>query len=541
MFATADLQAVQNLTYGRATPFLAALHPDFPAALHCGFDGYLDLPAQLPQPVTVRVYAELADGSWHLGSVVRVASTDHEFAKQSLARFSPLTFWRAWRALRREAARRGLAVETGLEYRRAILAVWREFSAQAPRHTAPTTSWRKSPSLPPASDAKKLRHVHYCTHNLSHQGAPLFLLEHARHLQCETGARLSVTSGQDGPLRREFEDLGASVHVIDDISVLSATTPRAGHRALASLAAQVDLASANLVIANTVSAYWGVHLARRAARPVLYYIHESTPPRSFFRDTLPSSALALVEESFQLADRVSFLTATSQRYFNYFSDQSNYCLHPSWIDLAGIDRFRATHSRETARAQLRLSPEKILVINVGTVCDRKGQHLFARSVDLLWHHAPALAARAEFLMIGGGDTAHDHTLENFLSELNRPNLRIVPGTGEVYPYYRAADLFVCSSYEESFPRVILEAMAFALPIVSTNVHGIPEMARADREAVLVPPGDSATLTAALQQMLEAPAAGQALAQRARTQVAAQFDSRLVLPRHLALALSLAQT
>ncbi|MEJ1971466.1 MAG: hypothetical protein WDM96_02825 [Lacunisphaera sp.] len=66
-------------------------------------------PRSCRKPVTVRVYAELADGSWHLGSVARFAETDHEFLKQAYGRFSPLAFWRAWRALVGRDAGGGLA------------------------------------------------------------------------------------------------------------------------------------------------------------------------------------------------------------------------------------------------------------------------------------------------------------------------------------------------------------------------------------------------------------------------------------------------
>src|SRR5258708_38312179 len=92
VFATTDLQAVQNLQFGRETPFLAGRSIACARSTHCGYDGFLDLPAQLPQPVSVRVYAELEDGSWHLGSVARFAATDHEFPKQPFPPFSPLPF-----------------------------------------------------------------------------------------------------------------------------------------------------------------------------------------------------------------------------------------------------------------------------------------------------------------------------------------------------------------------------------------------------------------------------------------------------------------
>ena len=535
VFATTDLQAVQTLSFGRGTPFLAALHPGFASALCCGFDGFIDLPAQLPQPVTVRLYVELEDGSWHLGSVVRVVTTDHEFAKQPLARFSPLTFLRAWRALHRAVTASGVTLKSKQEYRQEIGRIWRDYAARAPRRNSARAPTGKSAAAISGSGPDKISHVHYFTHNLSHEGAPLFLLEHARHLRRETGATVTVTSGQEGPLRREVESLGALVLVIDASSLLTDTRARALQRTLDALATSVDLSKASLVIANTLSAYWGVHLAHRAGRPVLFYIHESTPPRSFFRGFVPPAALALVEESFRLADRVSFLTATSRRYFTGLTSPANFVLHPGWIDLAGIDRFCATHSRDTERARLGIAPEKKLIINLGTVCDRKGQHLFARAVDLLWRNVPAVAASTEFLMVGGGETAYDRELADFLVELNRPNLRIIPGTRDVYPYYRAADLFVCSSYEESFPRVILEAMAMQVPILSTNVHGIPEIVGYEEEALLVAPGDSSALAHGLIRLLNEPAIARRYATQARTRVETHFDAALLLPRHLAFA------
>lgn len=536
VFATTDLQAVQNLVFGRATDFLAARSGGSSLATHCGYDGFLDLPAQLPQPVTVRVYAELADGSWHLGSVARFAATDHEFAKQPYAPFSRLLFWRAWRSLDRELRSTGRELPGGPVYWRIIRRVWQEYFAQAPRP-------QRRPRTDPRGPARRMSPgktgpVHLFTHNLNREGAPLFLLEYARQLHRVSGTDLIVTSEEEGPLRAEFESLGAQVQVVDTAGLLAAPDTPILERMLESLATAAGRADASLVVANTVSAWWGVHLAQRARRPVVFYIHESTPPRCFFRGQLAQPVLALVEESFRLADRVSFLTASTQRYYTGLSDRSNYCLNPGWIDLAAIDQFRAAQSREALRARLGFAPDRKIVINVGTVCERKGQHLFARAVDLLWQTAPELAASAVFLMIGGRDTPYDRDLGDFLAGLNRPNLRIIPETGEVYPYYGAADLFVCSSYEESFPRVVLEAMAFAVPIVSTSVHGIPEMVRADHEALLVPAGDSAAMATALQRLLASPATGRALAHQARTRVAAEFDSRVILPRHMALACSL---
>lgn len=54
--------------------------------------------------------------------------------------------------------------------------------------------------------------------------------------------------------------------------------------------------------------------------------------------------------------------------------------------------------------------------------------------------------------------------------------------------FDAADIFVFPTYAEGFPRVILEAMARGLPVVSTRVSGIPGLVKEGRDALLVSPG-----------------------------------------------------
>jgi glycosyltransferase involved in cell wall biosynthesis len=109
----------------------------------------------------------------------------------------------------------------------------------------------------------------------------------------------------------------------------------------------------------------------------------------------------------------------------------------------------------------------------------------------------------------------------------------LPETGEIQDFYRLADIFVCTSFEESFPRVLLESAAHRLPIVSTNVNGIAEMLAAD-EAWLVPPGDRYQLAEAVKAALAAHFAGDtSRADRARAAVVRRFHEENSLPQHLA--------
>lgn len=64
------------------------------------------------------------------------------------------------------------------------------------------------------------------------------------------------------------------------------------------------------------------------------------------------------------------------------------------------------------------------------------------------------------------------------------------------------DLFVLPSlYGEGLPMVVLEAMAAGVPVISTQVEGIPEAVRDGIDGLIVPPGDAAALAAAIQSII----------------------------------------
>jgi len=76
---------------------------------------------------------------------------------------------------------------------------------------------------------------------------------------------------------------------------------------------------------------------------------------------------------------------------------------------------------------------------------------------------------------------------------------------------RAADVFCAPSLGgESFGVVLLEAMAAGTPVVASDLPGYANVARADQDAVLVPPGDSHALAGALQRVLSDSALSKAL-------------------------------
>lgn len=84
--------------------------------------------------------------------------------------------------------------------------------------------------------------------------------------------------------------------------------------------------------------------------------------------------------------------------------------------------------------------------------------------------------------------------------------------------YRQADLFVNSSVVDNMPNSILEALASGVPVVSTNVGGIPFFVEHEKTALLVPPGNPDALAKAVLDLLDAPEKAARLASAGRDSV-----------------------
>jgi glycosyltransferase involved in cell wall biosynthesis len=82
----------------------------------------------------------------------------------------------------------------------------------------------------------------------------------------------------------------------------------------------------------------------------------------------------------------------------------------------------------------------------------------------------------------------------------RDRFRIVPETGETATYWRAADVFCCTSRIESYPHVTQEAMAAGLPLLTTPVFGLAEQVRESINALTYQPGDVRALARLLARL-----------------------------------------
>jgi glycosyltransferase involved in cell wall biosynthesis len=95
-------------------------------------------------------------------------------------------------------------------------------------------------------------------------------------------------------------------------------------------------------------------------------------------------------------------------------------------------------------------------------------------------------------------------------------------------FMRSLDVFVLPSLAEGTPNSVIEAMAHGLPVIATEVGGIPDLLSGD-SGILVPPGDVAALVEAMRRLASDPDLRARMGRAAREHYLKLFSPKAVLP------------
>jgi glycosyltransferase involved in cell wall biosynthesis len=154
---------------------------------------------------------------------------------------------------------------------------------------------------------------------------------------------------------------------------------------------------------------------------------------------------------------------------------------------------------------------------VGRLAPEKNQRL------LITAAAPLLSESVRLMIVGTGPEADD--LQRFAASL--PTGRYVHFMGarqDVGRLLAAFDVFTLTSLTEGLPLDIPEAMAAALPIVSTSVGGIPDVVEDGKIGFLVPSRDQRALRERLQELLDDPSLAAVMGTRARSVALSRYSA-----------------
>jgi len=137
-----------------------------------------------------------------------------------------------------------------------------------------------------------------------------------------------------------------------------------------------------------------------------------------------------------------------------------------------------------------------------------------------------------FLMVGSGPEWT--RVKEETSRLQIPHvirwLGDIPNR-EIQAYYQLADLFINPTWAEGFPRVVLEAMASGMPIVTTDAGGIRDMLGKHQSAFIVPKEDRALFARQCNLLLANASLRNQLSAENSTEVA-RFDTSVVAQMYI---------
>ncbi|HWR41107.1 MAG TPA: glycosyltransferase family 4 protein [Patescibacteria group bacterium] len=325
--------------------------------------------------------------------------------------------------------------------------------------------------------------------NLNLEGAAFSQYELTKVLCKQRVIEPAVYAAEDGPLRALYEELGLKVTLWPTRGCRP--TDLAGYEDdVAWLRQEMRRIATELVYANTWPLFGVIEAAHRESLPSVWNLRDSIDWKREYA-TYGSSVAERAYRCYEYPHRVIFVSQATACLFEELNTQKNFMVIHNGLDRGRLYRNLQPWPREKARQALGLLPGQLAAVTVGTVCERKGQMDLLDAVEQL---EDAVLDRTRFFLVGGTDNEYSRQIRRRQAENRRLDaVRLVTETRDPACYYAAADLFVFCSRNESFPRVILEAMACQLPVVTTPVHGVVEQVEEHGNALFYSPGDSGAL------------------------------------------------
>jgi glycosyltransferase involved in cell wall biosynthesis len=151
------------------------------------------------------------------------------------------------------------------------------------------------------------------------------------------------------------------------------------------------------------------------------------------------------------------------------------------------------------RRQLRLDDRTRILLCVGRLSREKGHADLIQAIPKMVE----LAGYPPLHLVIVGEGPERPRIEELCRNLRLTDVVTLTGQQEdIDRYYSIADLFLLPSHSEGCPNVLLEAMAAGVPVVATEVGGIPEVVTHGRDAILVKKRDHVGLAFATAQILQ---------------------------------------
>jgi glycosyltransferase involved in cell wall biosynthesis len=210
---------------------------------------------------------------------------------------------------------------------------------------------------------------------------------------------------------------------------------------------------------------------------------------------------------------------------------------PSAVDL---DKFSPKVDPSKFRAELGISAETPLIVNIGMIRSDKGQSRLIKAAGIVLQRHP----ETRFVFVGKGTgTGRQETRlrEAAASPELKDRVFVLGYRWDTPEILRAASMAVIASLgTEASPIVLREAFATGRPVVATRVGDVPDVICDGENGLLVPPNDVEALAAAINRFLDDRALAERCGRLALDYARAHFDFDRMMEAKIAIDLETIQ-
>ena len=183
-------------------------------------------------------------------------------------------------------------------------------------------------------------------------------------------------------------------------------------------------------------------------------------------------------------------------------------IDPAKIEVIGsavdLVKFKPPRNRTKFRREIGVGDDISLIGNVGMIRPDKGQLQLVKAAPLVFEKHPG----ARFVIVGQGTgiLKRGINVRNAIDQARLADKIIMAGYRWDTPnVYAACDMIVIASlHTEASPIVLREAFASGRPVIATKVGDIPEIVRHRENGLLIEPGDTQALAAAIMEFISDP-------------------------------------
>jgi len=210
---------------------------------------------------------------------------------------------------------------------------------------------------------------------------------------------------------------------------------------------------------------------------------------------------------------------------DFGADQNNVFLVKNGIDLKDFEP-ATIESKAALRIKFNLN-ENYVIGMIARLSDVKGQDILVEAMKKIIQKIP----KAKLLFIGEGKL--EGLLRRMVTELGLERhvqfYSIVNKTSEMLS---VLDVFINPSRQEGLGLSVMEAQAAGLPVVASNVGGIPSLIEHQETGILVEPENPEVLADAILELLQNKAKSEKIGLAARKQAEEQYSSEVMVEKTL---------